>query len=92
MRVKVTFAQGGELELEAKYGSLEVLPLRIGEKATLELKPRRGINVGRVGKAVEVNGGVIGLVIDARGRPLNLPSDPEVCRQQMQQWLWDMGA
>ena len=92
MRVKITFEQGGALEIEVKYGSLEVLPLRIGEKATLELKPRRGISVGRVGKAVEVNGGIIGLVIDARGRPLNLPSDPEVCRQQVQQWLWDMGA
>jgi hypothetical protein len=92
MRVKITFEQGGELELEAKYGSLEVLPLRLGEKATLELKPRRGISVGRVGKAVEVNGGIIGLVIDARGRPLNLPADPEDCRDKVQQWLWDMGA
>ena len=92
MRVKITFEQGGELEIEAKYGSLEVLPLRTGEKATLELKPRRGISVGRVKGAVEVNGGVIGLVIDARGRPLRLPSEPKERRQQVQQWLWDMGA
>ncbi len=92
MRVKITFEQGGELEVEAKYGSLEVLPLRMGEKAMLELKPRRGISVGKTSKAVEVNGGIIGLIIDARGRPLNLPSDPEDCRQQVQQWLWDMGA
>jgi hypothetical protein len=92
MRVKITFEQGGELELEARYGSLEVLPLRLGEKATLELKPRRGISVGRVGKAVEVNGGIIGLVIDARGRPLSLPADPDDCRDKVQQWLWDVGS
>jgi hypothetical protein len=92
MRVKIAFEQGGELEIEAKYGSLEVLPLRTGEKAVLELKPRRGISVGRIKGAVEVNGGVIGLIIDARGRPLHLPPDPQVRRQQVQQWLWDMGA
>ena len=38
--------------------------------------------------------GALGLVIDARGRPLvrSLPSDPEARRDRIQQWLWDMGA
>jgi len=99
MRVKITFDSptlgaggGGELEMEVKYGSLEVLPLRLGEKARLELKPRRGIHLGQAGRVVEVNGGAVGLVIDARGRPLRLPYDPEACRRQVQQWLWDMGV
>lgn len=92
MRVKIDFDKGGELEIEVKHGSLEILPLRIGEKATLELKPRRGISVGHIHGAVEVHGGVVGLVIDARGRPLRLAPKPDVCRQQVQQWLWDMGA
>jgi len=92
MRAKITFERGGELEIEVKQGSLEVLPLRLGEKATLELRPRRGMSVGRIAKAVEVHGGVVGLVIDARGRPLRLLPDPEARRQQMQRWLWDMGA
>ncbi len=92
MRVKITFEQGGELEIEVKYGSLEVLPLRVGEKARLEFKPRRGFSVGRVKGTVEVSGGIVGLVIDARGRPLRLPSRPEICREQVQRWLWDMGA
>jgi hypothetical protein len=92
MRVKITFEQGGELEIEAKYGSLEMLPLRIGEKARMELKPRRGFRVGRAGGVVEVHGGAVGLVIDARGRPLRLPSGPDARRQLVQQWLWEMGA
>ncbi len=92
MRVKIAFEWGGELEVEVKYGSLEVLPLRLGEKARLELKLRRGISVGRIGGTVEVNGGVIGLIFDARGRPLRLPPHPGACRQQMQRWLWDVGA
>jgi hypothetical protein len=92
MRVKVAFDQRGELDVEVKYGSLEVLPLRMGEKARLELKPRRGISVGKIAGAVEVHGGAVGLIIDARGRPLRLPSNPAVCRRQMQRWLWDVGA
>jgi hypothetical protein len=92
MRVKVIFDSGGELEIEAKYGSLEVVPLGIGEKARLEFKPRRGIHVGQTHGPVEINGGTAGLVIDARGRPLHLPSDMGACRDQAQHWLWDMGV
>ena len=91
MRAKIAFDLGGELEVEVKYGSLEMLPLPLGEKARLELKLRRGIRMGRNGGTIEVDGGAVGLVIDARGRPLRLPADPEACRQQVQQWLWDMG-
>jgi hypothetical protein len=92
MRVKIIFDQGGELEIEVKHGSLEVLPLRIGEKARLELKPRRGISVGQSTRSVEVQGGAFGLIFDARGRPLRLPPNPDACRQQIQRWLWDMGV
>jgi hypothetical protein len=73
---------------------LEVLPLPPGQKATLQLQPRRGIDIGRVRKSIPVEGGALGLIVDARGRPLarQLPADPELRRDQIQQWLWDMGA
>lgn len=92
LRIRIAFEAGGELELEVKYGSLEVLPLRPGEKAVLDIKPRRGFSVGPINGSVEVNGGIVGLVIDARGRPLRLPSDPRVCREYTQQWMWDIGT
>jgi hypothetical protein len=92
MTVRIRFDRGGELEMEVRHGSLEMLPLRVGEKATLEFRLRRGMSLGRIGGPVEVNGGMVGLVIDARGRPLRLPPDLSACRQLAQQWLWDMGA
>jgi hypothetical protein len=92
MNVKITFERDGELEIEVRHGSLETVPLRIGEKAKLELRPRRGITVGRVSRAMEINGGAVGLVIDARGRPLRMPPSLEACRELVQKWLWDMGA
>ena len=35
-----------------------------------------------------------GELLDRRGRPLarQLPADPEMRRDLIQQWLWDMGA
>jgi len=92
--LKMSYENGGDLDVEVAAGTLEVLPLPPGLKATLRLQPRRGIEIGRVRKSIPVEGGALGLIIDARGRPLtrHLPSDPEMRRDQIQQWLWDMGA
>jgi hypothetical protein len=92
--LKMSYENGGDLDVEVAAGTLEVLPLPPGLKATLRLQPRRGIDIGRVRKSIPVEGGALGLIIDARGRPLtrHLPSDPEMRRDQIQQWLWDMGA
>jgi hypothetical protein len=92
LRAKMAFERGGELEIEVKAGGIEVVPLAIGEKATVEFKLRRGFHLGRTGRTVEVSGGSVGLIIDARGRPLRLPANLERCHQLMQQWLWEMGA
>ncbi len=96
LAVKISYEGGGDLEVEVAAGTLEVLPLSLGQKASLRLSPRRGINIGygsgRGVKLPDVNGGMVGLIIDARGRPLSLPSNVEKRRQRIQQWLWDVGA
>jgi hypothetical protein len=53
-----------------------------------------GRGAGRGGKPYKIFGGAVGVIIDARGRPLTnaLPVDSEERLQRMQQWLWDMGA
>ncbi|HEY0070448.1 MAG TPA: hypothetical protein VGE04_10820, partial [Chloroflexia bacterium] len=40
----------------------------------------------------EVKGGLVGLVIDARGRPLDLPEDGTVRRTMIRGWLTAMDA
>ena len=96
--VKMIYDSGGEIEVEVAAGTLEVLPLPAGQSATLELHPRRGMNIGRGagrgGKPYKIQGGAVGVIIDARGRPLAnaLPVDSEERLQRMQQWLWDVGA
>jgi hypothetical protein len=94
LSLKMSYEDGGDLEVEVAAGTLEVLPLPPGQKARLQLRPRRGIDIGHVRKSIPVEGGAVGLIIDARGRPLarQLHADPEMRRDQIQQWLWDMGA
>lgn len=95
LRIRAHYEKGGTLDVEVAYGSLEILPLSPGEEAVLELRPRRQIDVGlgpgRGGKR-RVRGGLVGLIVDARGRPLQLPADPYARMAQVQQWLWDVGG
>ena len=84
------------LQVQVPYGSLEVIPLPLGQTATLELRPSRRFDVGlgAKGKAgtTKVEGGLIGIIIDARGRPLPIADDPIEQNERMQRWLWDVGS
>jgi hypothetical protein len=94
LRVKVSYLDGRVAEKEVACGSIEVIPLEAGEKATLELHPTRrfDIGLGEPGRSVtaEAEGGLLGLVIDARGRPLDLPVDDTSRRKLLQEWLDSM--
>jgi MutL-like protein len=86
---------GSTIGGEVKAGEIEVLPLAPTQKARLELRPARNIDLGqgrgRPGTTI-AEGGTVGLVIDARGRPLVLPGDPEARAELNQQWLYNVGA
>ena len=71
------------------------MPLLPGQKATIEVHPAGGVDLPHVKRGVfkaEIEGGALGLIIDARGRPITLPSDPEKRRTKVQQWYWDIGG
>lgn len=93
---KIGYEDGRSLEVEVLYGSLEVIPLPAGQTADLELRPTRRFDVGLGTKGqagtTKVEGGIIGIIIDARGRPLPISEDAEEQREKMQRWLWDMGS
>jgi hypothetical protein len=95
LQLKMVYQNGSELEVEVEYGSLEVLPLPVGQSAELQLRPLKRFDVGAgPGRSWRrrVYGGAVGLIIDARGRPLRIPSDPAERTSKIQQWLWDMGG
>ncbi len=95
LRVKLTYDDGSAFSVEVQYGNIEVLPVLPGQQADLELRPARrfdaGLGPGRGGKR-RISGGLAGLIIDARGRPLRLANEPEERQVQTRQWLWDVGG
>jgi hypothetical protein len=96
LKLKITYDDGRALEMEMPYGSLEVLPLPAGHKATLELRPSRKFDIGLgakgKGATTELEGGAVGVIIDARGRPLSLPATRGEQQAKIQEWLWGVGS
>ena len=95
LRARLAYADGTEARAEVKFGGLEILPLPSGQSARLSLQPLRradaGLGPGRSG-VVPVTGGALGVVIDARGRPLQIPGDPVRRRELMKRWSYAVGG
>lgn len=94
--VTVSYDDGSALDVEVAYGDIEVLSLPLGQEAVLELRPSKGFSVG-LGKAGKggkrrVSGGLAGLIVDARGRPLPTADDQENARTRMEEWLYHVGG
>lgn len=86
---------GTEVSFEVKYGSLDVLRLPVGQKAKLTLKPRGGFDVGfGAGRSQTINvmGGMVGVIFDARGRSLLLPENPQKRFELLTKWNTSIGG
>ncbi len=85
--------EGGPAELDLVPGGLELVDLPPGERAIVELRFRDAVDLGVRVKhaAVEVTGGLGGLLVDLRDVPLRLPDRPERRRDLLAAWqgaLW----
>ena len=95
LRVRLTDQGGNDAQAEVKFGGLEILPLGMGQTARLTLQPLQRSDIGNgPGRSatLQVTGGVMGVVIDARGRPLLLPEDPVRRRELFKRWLFSVGG
>ncbi|MDX9993000.1 MAG: glutamate mutase L [Anaerolineales bacterium] len=95
VRAKLIRNDGSESETEVKMGALQILQLESGQTARLQLRPLLRADVGLgPGKAGEIDviGSSLGIVIDARGRPIRLPAEPERRRQLLSLWQNRMGG
>ncbi len=95
LRARLTYTDGNEAQVEVKFGGLEVLPLAPGQMARLALQPLHRADIGNGpgrNATIQVTGGAIGVVFDARGRPLEFPSDPVRRRELLKKWNWFVGG
>ncbi|HKW86868.1 MAG TPA: glutamate mutase L, partial [Nitrospiraceae bacterium] len=71
------------------FGELRLLPLGRDERAQIELRPAKQVDLGEgKGQSVtrDVQGGEVGLMLDGRGRPLQLPVKPEARLAALTRW------
>jgi hypothetical protein len=97
IRVGVEYNNGRQVTIDVMSGSLEIIPLRVNEQALLTLYPAPTVDVGlgpgeRARAAEEIDGGLVGLVIDARGRPLTFPSNEAERQARLLQWMQVLGG
>ncbi|MFO3795675.1 MAG: glutamate mutase L [Anaerolineales bacterium] len=95
LRARLSYPDGHEARIEVRYGNLEIIPLPPGNMARLSLEPARHVNIGLGrgrGGTFTIAGGLLGVIIDARGRPLELPADAVRRRELAKKWLWTMGG
>jgi len=97
LRVGIEYSNGRQVTAEVMSGSIEIIPLRLNEQAMLTLYPAPHVDVGlgpgeRARAAEEIDGGLVGLVIDTRGRPLVFPTDENERYARLVQWMQVFGA
>ncbi|HUS79896.1 MAG TPA: glutamate mutase L [Armatimonadota bacterium] len=88
LRVQVR-AGPREIEESVAFGEIKLIKLAAGETAEVTVDPTRRFDVGAgAGRSVAapVTGGVVGLIVDARGRPLQLPSDDDQRIEALRRW------
>jgi hypothetical protein len=90
LRVRLEYEEGNEARIEIRQGSIYVLPLQFGQTARIHFQPLRGVEISqgrsRNLESFKIVGGVCGAVIDARGRPIALPTDTIRRREMVKKW------
>jgi len=93
---RIKWPDGSADEGELRFGELKLFPrLPVGEVAEGEFHPARSFDLGQGrGHAVRahLHGGVVGVVLDGRGRPLAIPENPDRRSQCLLSWFGAMNA
>jgi len=92
---ELTDQSGKKLKFEVKKGEIKVLPLGNGLSGQLKLNgihrtwvTQKPLSNNAVFKVI---GGYCGLVIDGRGRPIELPEDTEARIDMLRRWQHEIG-
>jgi len=95
LRYSLRAPGGRDAEGEMKAGEIMRFPAGADEQVEAEITPSRGVDVGAgPSRRLEAKcrGGEVGIVIDARGRPIQFDPDPASRRAQVAGWLRALDA
>ncbi|MFH0897255.1 MAG: glutamate mutase L, partial [Candidatus Bathyarchaeota archaeon] len=91
----VVTVQTPQETVEVTYGNIKVVPLKKDEKINVKINPAKNFDVGKgIGHSYEtqVEGGEVGVIIDARGRPLRMPESADERRNKLMEWFKALDA
>lgn len=91
---------GGKIEKGTlEFGAMKLFTLGIDEKTSLPLQakavfePQRNFDLG-AGKGAKVertiSGGVVGIILDGRGRPFSVPTDDKQRVAKLREWMLEL--
>jgi hypothetical protein len=88
----IVHAESGVTELDLVPGGLELVDLPPGQTAVAEFRFRDTVRLGTRGRhfAVDVAGGLGGLLVDLRDVPMRLPERREPRRELLDAWQRSM--
>jgi uncharacterized protein (TIGR01319 family) len=95
LEATIDFEAGEAETIEVAHGELRRIPLEPGETAHVTVRPARGLDVGAgPGNEVEVEatGCQVGIIFDARGRPLELPDGDRERVDKLTQWVEELNV
>lgn len=96
LSAKIELPNGETFEEDIPFGEMRLLPCGVGETAKATLKPARGLDIGAgSGQEIEteLHGGVVGIVLDTRGRqPFELPVAAEERVPMLKKWMKELKA
>jgi len=99
VRGEVQNAQGETVRFTVPHGSIHRIAVDDGTTASLSLFCEGGCTIGgrseltgiAIGPEGELRPGQLGLIIDARGRPINQQVEPGLRTGRVQNWFEDLG-
>ncbi|MEX1246991.1 MAG: glutamate mutase L [Anaerolineales bacterium] len=96
LRIQMTSEGQKQPVVDVQGGGLQVIPLPLGKAVDLYVQPLQNVNIGlgpgRGGWVRRVVGGAFGLIIDARGRPVQVPVPFNNRLETLKAWQEALGA
>jgi hypothetical protein len=99
VEAELTTRRGRSQRVMVQHGQIARLRLDQSSTGQLTLRPATSVRIGQNEPGAEVQtdlaaikGSALGVIIDARGRPLHLPEDAVQRQAQIWEWLVALGA
>lgn len=89
--ITVDYEDGNTSDVSISKGDLVQLSIPSGQSIRIQIEPNRGIRIlprdnELFDKGIILQGGMYGVIIDARGRPISLPKEDSRRRAMLNKW------